>query len=80
MLLEIGKELLPPTAAQIILASQCRKLLAYHAPTAPPQGLYLVRVVYDEVDLERPPGSPNSSCGIFQTHSTCKVLFPHVVH
>eukprot|EP00250_Pteridium_aquilinum_P034452 c7607_g1_i2 orf=113-1159(-) len=80
LLLKIGKELLPPSAVQTILASQCRKLLAYHASTAPPYGLYLVRVVYDEADLEVPPGSPQISCGIFQTHSECKVLFPHVVH
>lgn len=80
LLLEIGKELLPPSAAQILLTSRCRKLLGYHAPSAPPQGLYLVRVVYDKADLEPPAGSPHNSRGIFQTHSKCKIFFPHVVH
>lgn len=77
LLLVIGKELLPPSAVQTILASRDRKLLAYHAPTAPPNGLYLMRVIYDEHDLYLPTAPPYYSRGIFQTHSKCKVLFPN---
>ncbi|MCO5592891.1 hypothetical protein L7F22_046895 [Adiantum nelumboides] len=78
LLLVIGKELLPPSAVQTILDSRCRKLLAYHAPTAPPNGLHLMRVIYDEADLMPSSRPPYNSCGIFQTQSKCKLLLSNV--
>ena len=74
LLLEVGKELAPPTAAREILASRSRTLLADLAPTAPPHGLYLMHISYDDADLEPPPGSPSKSCGIMQTYTKCKLL------
>ncbi|KAI5073483.1 hypothetical protein GOP47_0011496 [Adiantum capillus-veneris] len=75
LLLVIGKELLPPSAVQTIVTSKCRKLLAYHATTAPPNGLHLMRVIYDEADLNPASGPPYSSSGIFRTHSKCSLIF-----
>ncbi|KAH7441569.1 hypothetical protein KP509_03G044000 [Ceratopteris richardii] len=78
LILVVGKELLPPSAVETILSSRCRKLLAYHAPTAPSHGLHLMHVMYNEEDLIAPSGASRYSRGIFQTQSKCKLLLPHI--
>ncbi|CAK9232506.1 unnamed protein product, partial [Sphagnum troendelagicum] len=48
LLIEVGKEVIPPSAVQSVLESQDRTKLARIARSAPPNGLYLMSVLYDE--------------------------------
>ncbi|KAL3695961.1 hypothetical protein R1sor_010037 [Riccia sorocarpa] len=48
LLLEIGKGTASVEIVSHILESRKRKVLAKHAATAPPHGLYLMRVEYDD--------------------------------
>lgn len=63
LLLEIGKEALPPDIILDVLASCDRRRLAKLACVAQPQGLCLISVSYVATDLEPPPGSPKSCFG-----------------
>ncbi|KAH9312085.1 hypothetical protein KI387_027120, partial [Taxus chinensis] len=58
LLLEIGKEAIPPDIVLEVLASRDRRRLARLCRIAPPQGLCLMSVTYAAADIEHPPGSP----------------------
>lgn len=73
LLLQIGKEAIPPDIVPMILGSRDRKVLAKYALAAPPHGLSLVAVKYDEEHLRLPSASPNVSFGRHHTISKCKL-------
>lgn len=75
MLLQIGKEAIPPDIVPMILASRDRKELAKYALSAPPHGLCLVTVNYNEEHLGLPSGCPKTSFGRHHTISKCKLPF-----
>ncbi|KAJ7518656.1 hypothetical protein O6H91_20G002600 [Diphasiastrum complanatum] len=54
LLLEVGKGILPPRSVCDLLASHDRTKLARVCVTAPPQGLCLISVSYDEIFLAAP--------------------------
>ncbi|RLN09274.1 hypothetical protein C2845_PM11G03650 [Panicum miliaceum] len=56
LLLQVGKEALPPDIVPKIIAARERKELARVALSAPPHGLYLMSVNYDEEILKPPEG------------------------
>ncbi|MCK6448833.1 MAG: tRNA pseudouridine(38-40) synthase TruA [Planctomycetes bacterium] len=62
-LLDVGRGKLEPRAVHEILASRDRKLAG---PTAPPEGLYLVSVLYDESVFPRRDRGPRGAPGVFQ--------------
>jgi tRNA pseudouridine38-40 synthase len=75
LLLQVGKEALPPDIVPIIIAARDRKELAKVALSAPPHGLYLMSVNYDKEILEPPEGSPPISFGRTHQLSKCKLPF-----
>lgn len=75
LLLQIGKEAIPPDIVPKILASRDRKELAKYAFFAPPHGLCLVNVKYNEEYLRLPLDCPNASYGRHHSVSKCKVPF-----
>ena len=75
LLLQIGKEAVPPGIVPHILTSRDRKELAKYSLSAPPHGLCLVSISYDESHLLPPPGSPANSFGRHHTIRKCKVPF-----
>nr|CAB3479085.1 unnamed protein product [Digitaria exilis] len=58
LLLQVGKEALPPDIVPVIIAARDRKELAKVALSAPPHGLYLMSVNYDEEILKPPEEVP----------------------
>lgn len=75
LLLQIGREAVPPDIVPKILATRDRRELAKYALLAPPQGLCLMAVKYDKDHLQLPSGSPNTSFGRHYTISSCKLPF-----
>ncbi|KAJ6351729.1 hypothetical protein OIU78_007595 [Salix suchowensis] len=76
LLLQIGKEAIPPDIVPKILASRDRKELAkYTSAAAPPHGLCLVAVKYNAEHLQLPLGCPTTSLGRHHIVSKCKVPF-----
>ncbi|KAK6940722.1 Pseudouridine synthase I, TruA, alpha/beta domain [Dillenia turbinata] len=75
LLLQIGREAIPPDIVPRILATRDRKELAKYALSAPPHGLCLVTVNYNEVHLGLPAGSPAPSFGRYRSISKCKLPF-----
>ncbi|KAK4586307.1 hypothetical protein RGQ29_023464 [Quercus rubra] len=75
LLLQIGKEAIPPDIVPMILASRDRKELAKYALSAPPHGLCLVTVNYNEEHLGLPSSCPKTSFGRHHTISKCKLPF-----
>ncbi|PSR85245.1 TRNA pseudouridine synthase [Actinidia chinensis var. chinensis] len=75
LLLQIGREAIPPDVVPNILATQDRKELAKFALSAPPHGLCLVSVNYSEEHLRLPTGCPATSFGRHHSISKCKLLF-----
>ncbi|XP_008681316.1 pseudouridylate synthase isoform X1 [Zea mays] len=73
LLLQVGKEALPPDIVPAIIAARDRKELAKVALSAPPHGLYLMSVNYDEEILKPPEGSPPISFGRTHHLSKCKL-------
>ncbi len=71
LLIEVGKEVMPPSAVQSVLESQDRTKLARIARSAPPNGLYLMSVLYDESLLVPAAGAPKTSYGRWQQSTTC---------
>ncbi|XP_044484733.1 tRNA pseudouridine synthase A 1 isoform X2 [Mangifera indica] len=63
LLLQIGKEALPPDIVPKILSTRDRRELAKYALSAPPHGLCLVAVNYNEEHLQLPAGCPIASFG-----------------
>jgi len=75
LLLQVGKEALPPDIVPKIIAARDRKELAKVALSAPPHGLYLMSVNYDKEILKAPEGSPPISFGRTHQLSKCKLTF-----
>ncbi|KAF9593803.1 hypothetical protein IFM89_025512 [Coptis chinensis] len=75
LLLQIGKEAVPPDIVPMILDSQDRKVLAKYTLSAPPHGLCLMSVKYDEELLEPPSCCPATSFGRHSSISKCKLPF-----
>lgn len=62
-LIDVGRGRLEPSIVARALAGGSRELLG---PTAPPGGLYLVSVQYEERAFVRPEAAPHGSPGVFQ--------------
>ncbi|XP_028759231.1 uncharacterized protein LOC114718138 isoform X1 [Neltuma alba] len=75
LLLQIGKEAIPPDIVPMILESRDRKELAKYALSTPPHGLCLVSVNYNESHLLIPPGRPAGSFGRHHSVTKCKLPF-----
>lgn len=75
LLLQIGREAIPPDIVPRILATQDRKELAKYALSAPPHGLCLMSVKYNEDHLQLPSGCPATSHGRHHSIRKCKLPF-----
>ncbi|XXG80369.1 hypothetical protein AAC387_Pa09g1258 [Persea americana] len=75
LLLQIGKEALPPDIVPQILATRDRRELAKFAFSAPPHGLCLMSVKYNQELLQPPVDGPAISFGRHHTVSKCKLPF-----
>ncbi|XP_022959479.1 uncharacterized protein LOC111460439 isoform X3 [Cucurbita moschata] len=75
LLLQIGKEAIPPDIVPKILATRDRKELAKYTTCIPPQGLCLVRINYKEDHLKLPSDCPGTSFGRSHSVSKCKLPF-----
>lgn len=74
LLIQIGKEAMPPEIVPMILTTRDRKELAKYTLPAPPHGLSLVAVKYNEDHLRLPPdGSPRISVGRHRSVTKCKL-------
>lgn len=73
LLIQIGKEAIPPGIVPMILASRDRKELAKYSLSAPPHGLCLIAVNYIEKNMQLPSGCPPKSLGRNHTISKCKL-------
>ncbi|CAA6668881.1 unnamed protein product [Spirodela intermedia] len=72
LLIQVGREALPPDVVPKILAARDRRVLAKYALLAPPHGLCLMSVNYREGTLEAP---TSVSFGRLRTVSKCKLPF-----
>eukprot|EP00262_Sarcandra_glabra_P010537 TRINITY_DN25828_c0_g1_i1.p1 TRINITY_DN25828_c0_g1~~TRINITY_DN25828_c0_g1_i1.p1 ORF type:complete len:320 (+),score=45.34 TRINITY_DN25828_c0_g1_i1:46-1005(+) len=75
LLLQIGREALPPDIVPKILASRDRRELAKFALSAPPHGLCLMSVKYSEELLEPPVDCAIASFGRPHTVNKCKLPY-----
>lgn len=75
LLVQIGKEAIPPDIVPKILATQDRKELAKYALSAYPHGLCLVSINYNKEHLQLPTGSPAASFGRNRSINYCKLPF-----
>ncbi|XP_009359797.2 tRNA pseudouridine synthase A 1 isoform X1 [Pyrus x bretschneideri] len=75
LLVQIGREALPPDIVPKILATRDRRALAKYTMFAPPHGLCLVTVKYNEAHLRLPFGSFTTSFGRHYTIGSCKLPF-----
>ncbi|CAN6467037.1 unnamed protein product [Victoria cruziana] len=75
LLIQVGKEALPPNIVPEILATRDRRELAKVAATAAPHGLCLISVNYNQEIIESPPGSPPISFGRTHQLTKCKLPF-----
>ncbi|KAF3456436.1 hypothetical protein FNV43_RR01086 [Rhamnella rubrinervis] len=75
LLLQIGRQAIPPDIVPMILATRDRKELAKYALSAPPHGLCLVSIKYNEQHLHLPSSCPISSFGRHHSISKCKLPF-----
>ncbi|KAK1279654.1 hypothetical protein QJS04_geneDACA004681 [Acorus gramineus] len=75
LLLQIGREALPPDIIPMILASRDRRELAKFSLSAPPHGLCLMAVNYNQEILQPPPDRSTASFG--RTHSINKCKLPY---
>ncbi|PON39072.1 Pseudouridine synthase [Parasponia andersonii] len=75
LLLQVGREALPPDIVPKILATRDRKELAKYALSVPPHGLCLVDVKYNRDLLRLPSDCPTGSFGSHHTISKCKLPF-----
>lgn len=73
ILLQIGKEALPPEIIPMIIATRDRRQLAKYAIFVPPHGLCLMSVKYDVAHLRLPEECPEASFGRHHTIRKCKV-------
>ncbi|KAE8730986.1 tRNA pseudouridine synthase-like 1-like isoform X2 [Hibiscus syriacus] len=75
LLVQIGKEAIPADIVPKILATRDRRELAKYALSAPPHGLCLVSVKYNEEHLRLPSECPATSFGRYHTISKCKIPY-----
>ncbi|CAL5395858.1 unnamed protein product [Camellia sinensis] len=75
LLLQIGREAIPPDIVPRILATRDCKALAKYALSAPPHGLCLVSVNYNEEHLQLPTACPATSFGRHHSIRKCKLPF-----
>ncbi|GMJ12336.1 hypothetical protein like AT3G06950 [Hibiscus trionum] len=75
LLIQIGKEAIPTDIVTKILATRDRRELAKYALPAPPHGLCLVSVKYNDEHLRLPSECPTTSLGRYHTISKCKLPF-----
>ncbi|KAI3696564.1 hypothetical protein L6452_28933 [Arctium lappa] len=75
LLLQIGREAIPAEIVPKILATCDRKELAKVALVAPPHGLCLVEVKYNEQHLQLPEDGPATSFGRHHSISKCKLQY-----
>lgn len=75
LLVQIGREAIPPDIVPKILESRDRKELAKYTVSAPPHGLSLVAVKYNEDHLRLPTGCPATSLGRHHAVRKCKLPF-----
>ncbi|MFS7974884.1 putative pseudouridine synthase I, TruA, pseudouridine synthase, catalytic domain superfamily [Helianthus anomalus] len=75
LLLQIGKEAIPPKIVPKILATCDRKELAKVALVAPPHGLCLVEVKYKEEHLQHPEDGPATSFVRHHSINKCKLQY-----
>lgn len=75
LLLQIGREAVPPDIVPMILATRDRKELAKVALSAPPHGLYLMDIKYNEDHLQLPSGSPPTSFGRYHSINKCRLHY-----
>ncbi|KAK1425845.1 hypothetical protein QVD17_21206 [Tagetes erecta] len=75
LLLQIGKEAIPPEIVPKILATCDRKELAKVALVAPSHGLCLVQVKYNDEHLRLPEDAPATSFGRHHSISKCKLQY-----
>ncbi|KAM0962413.1 hypothetical protein ACFX1X_021916 [Malus domestica] len=75
LLIQIGREALPPDIVPKILATRDRRVLAKYTMFAPPHGLCLATVKYNEEHLRLPSGSFATSFGMHYTIGSCKLPF-----
>ncbi|XP_042009484.1 tRNA pseudouridine synthase A 1-like isoform X1 [Salvia splendens] len=75
LLLQVGREAVPPDIVSNILASRDRKELAKFTLAVPPHGLCLHAVNYNEDQLQLPSGCPATSRGRHHTISKCKLPY-----
>lgn len=75
LLIQVGREAIPPDIVPKILATRDRKELAKNALCVPPHGLCLVNVKYNQDHLRLPLCCPTSSFGKHYTISKCKLPF-----
>ncbi|KAA8528158.1 hypothetical protein F0562_035591 [Nyssa sinensis] len=73
LLLQIGREAVPPAIVPKILATQDRKELAKFALSAPPHGLCLVAIKYNKEHLQLPTDCPETSFGRHHSIRKCKL-------
>ncbi|WCJ23203.1 hypothetical protein M5689_005244 [Euphorbia peplus] len=73
LLMQIGKEAIPPAIVPEILATRNRRQLAKYSLATPPQGLSLLAVNYNEEHLHLPSGCPKISFGRYHTVRKCKL-------
>lgn len=75
LLIQIGRESLPPDVVPQILATRDRRELARFAVSAPPHGLCLMSVKYNQELLLPPSDGPAISFGRHHSVSKCKLPF-----
>ncbi|XP_021889463.1 uncharacterized protein LOC110808307 [Carica papaya] len=75
LLVQIGKEAIPPDIVPMILEARDRRELAKHSLSAPPHGLCLVSVNYKEEHLKLPANCPGTSFGRHHSITKCKLPF-----
>ncbi|MBA0710701.1 hypothetical protein Golax_009970 [Gossypium laxum] len=75
LLIQIGKEAIPTEIVPKILATLDRRELAKYALSAPPHGLCLVSVKYNQEHLLLPSDCPTTSFGRHHTITKCKLPF-----
>lgn len=73
LLLQVGREAVPPNIVPMILETRDRKELAKYALSVPPHGLCLMEVKYKEAHLTHPLNGPSASFGRGHTVSRCKL-------